>query len=175
MANDFQDIRGGNRCFNDAGLGGQTAGITTYTTTAAGADTGCVYTIDGRFYYSADDSATATPTVDIQTGDAFVALTGTTAALGEGCVFVYCLDSGQVLRVAQGPVVRSQDVSAGAAVYEFPIIPDTVTAIGYQTVSYVGSTSWTFGTNNWDATTVTLGTWIPCCQLPNRPLTAASA
>ena len=164
-----------NFCFNDAGLAGQTAGITTYTTTAAGADTGCVYTIGGRFYFSADDSATATPTVDITTGAAFVALTGTTTALGEGCVFVYCWDSTQVLRVAQGPVVKSADVAAGAAAYEFPSIPDTVTPFGYQTISYVGSTSWTFGTNNWDATTVTLGTWIPCSTLPRQPLTAASA
>src|SRR3990167_3262805 len=106
-----QDID--NVCFTDAGLAGQTAGITTYTTTAAGAEVGCKYTIGGRLYYSVDDSATATPTVDITTGEAFVALTGTTAALGEGCVFVYCWDSGQVLRVAQGPVVKSADVTNG--------------------------------------------------------------
>jgi len=175
MSNDFQDIRGGNRCFNDAGLAGQTSGISTYTTTGVGANTGCEYTIGGRFYYSTDDSATATPTVDISTGEAFVPLTGTTAALGEGCVFVFCWDSGQVLRVAQGPVVKSADVANGAEAYEFPSIPDTVTPFGYQTVSYVGTTSWIFGTDVWDATTATLGTWIPCAVLPPRPLTAASA
>lgn len=173
---ELNDVRGVfNMCFNDAGLAGQTTGITTYTTTAAGADTGCVYTIGGRFYYSADDGATATPTVDILTGDAFVGLTGTTAALGEGAVYVYCLDSGQVLRVAQGPVVLTQDVVNGAAVYEFPSIPDTVTPIGYQTIDYVGSTSWIFGTGNWDATTVTLGVWVPCSVLPTQPLTAVTA
>ena len=164
-----------NMCFNDAGLGGQTAGIKTYTTTAAGADTGCVYTIGGRFYYSADDSATAVPTVDITTGNAFVGLTGTTAALGKGCVFVYCWDNGQVLRVAQGPAVKSADVANGAEAYEFPSIPDSVTPFGYQTISYVGTTSWIFGTGNWDATTVTLGVWVPCSTLPRSPLTAATA
>ncbi len=61
---EFNDVRGVfNQCFNDAGLAGQTAGITTYTTTAAGADTGVTITIGGRFYYVADKGATATPTV----------------------------------------------------------------------------------------------------------------
>ncbi len=164
-----------NQCYNDAGLAGQTAGITTFTTTAAGADVGCYFTIKGRFYYKADLGATATPTVDIRTGVAFKTLSGTTAATGQGCVFVYCWDSGGTLRVAQGTVVKSADVTNGSAAYEFPSIPDTVTPFGYQTISYVGSTTWTFGTSNWDATTTTLGTWIPCSVLPSEPLTAASA
>jgi len=170
MGNDFQDIRGGNRTLNAAGLGGQTAGIKTYTTTASGAHTGCAYTIDGRFYYSADDSATATPILDISTGEAFVPIPTL-----KTCVFVYCWDSGQVLRVAQGPIVNTADITNKSAAYEFPSIPDTVTPFGYQTVSYVGSSTWTFGTDNWDATTTTLGTFIDCTVLPTSPLTVASA
>lgn len=172
---DLYDVRGGTFCTNKAGLGGLTAGITTYTTTAPGADDGLNFAIAGKAYRVADKTATATPTVDITTGDAFVALTGTTAATGTGCVFVFCFDSGGTLRVAQGPIVSTVDVANGSAAYEFPAIPASVCPFAYVTVSYIGATSWIFGTSNWDATTTVLGTAIDCLLLPTQPLTAASA
>lgn len=166
---EMNDVRGvWNQCYNAAGLGGMTGGATTYTTTALGDDTGLLYTIGGKFYYSADDTATEVPDLDITTGVAFEALD-----TGEGCLFVFCLDSSQVMKVAQGPVVKTADVTNKSAVYEFPSIPDTVTPIGYNTISYVGSSTWTFGTSNWNASTTTLGTPVDCAVLPTQPLTAA--
>lgn len=172
---DLFDIRGGTFATNKAGLAGLTTGISTYTTTATGANDGLNFAINGKAYYTADKTATATPTVDIATGVAFLPLTGTTAALGKGCVFVFCFDKDGTLRVAQGAIVKTQDVVNKSATYKFPAIPDTVCPFAYVTVDYVGATSWIFGTSVWDATTTTLGTAIDCLILPTAPLTAVSA
>ena len=168
---EFNDVRGVfNQCLTGAGLAGMDGAATTYTMAGDGAATGVQFTIGGRLYYAADVGATATPTVDIVDGAAFEALD-----TGEGCVFVFCLDSGGTLRVAQGPVVKAADVVNKSAAYAFPSIPDTVCQIAYRTISYVGSSTWTFGTSNWNASTTTLGTVVNCSVLPTQPLTAASA
>lgn len=169
---DLFDIRGGNMNLASTALTGLSGAATTVSTTGTPA-----YMYQGRIKASTNQSGGATPTTDIATGAAFVALTGATAALGTGCVFVFGWDSSAptVFSVAQGPVVKTLDVVNGAAVYEFPAIPDTFVPVAYVTIDYIGSTSWTFGTNNWNATTVTIGTVVNIGLLPTRPLTAVSA
>jgi len=135
------------------------------------------YYLNGKITASTNQSSGATPTTDIVTGAAFKPLTGTTAALGTGCVFVFGWDSSAptVFSVAQGKVVKTLDVVNGAAAYEFPSIPKTFCPVAYVTIGYIGSTLWLFGTSNWDATTVTIGTVINCAMLPRQPLTAVTS
>lgn len=169
---DLFDIRGGTMNLASTALTGLSGSAKTVSTTSTPA-----YMLNGVIKASTNQSGGATPTTDIATGAAFVALTGATAALGEGCVFVFGWDSSAptVFSVAQGPVVKTQDVVNGAAVYAFPTIPDTFCPTDYVTINYVGSTSWTFGTDNWDASTVSIGTVIHIGLLPTRPLTAVTA
>lgn len=169
---DLFDIRGGNMNLASTALTGLSGGATTVSTTSTPA-----YMYRGKIIASTNQSSGATPITDIATGAAFVALTGATAALGEGCIFVFGWDASAptVFSVAQGPVVKTQDVVNGSAVYEFPSIPSTFVPVAYVTIDYVGSTSWTFGTSNWNATTATIGTVINVGLLPTAPLTAPSA
>lgn len=169
---DLFDIRGGNMNLASTVLTGLSGAATTVSTTSTPA-----YMYRGKLLASTNQSSGATPTTDITTGAAFVALAGATAALGQGCVFVFGWDASAptVFSVAQGKVVKTQDVVNGAAVYAFPNIPDTFVPVAYVTIDYVGSTSWTFGTSNWNAATVTIGTVVNIALLPTKPLTAVSA
>ena len=164
---DLFDIRGGTMNLATTALTGLSGGATTGSTTGTPA-----YMLKGVIKASTNQSGGATPTTDISTGDAFVAL-----ATGEGCLFVFGWDSSAstVFSVAQGKVVKAADVTNGAAAYEFPSIPDTFCPTDYVTISYVGASTWTFGTSNWNATTATIGTVIHIGILPTQPLTAASA
>lgn len=157
---------------DSAALTGLSGGATTVGTTSTPS-----YYLNGKIIASTNQSSGATPTLDITTGAAFVPLSGTTAALGTGCVFVFGWDSSAstVFSVAQGPVVKTQDVVNKSAVYAFPGIPDTFCPVAFVTIDYVGSSTWTFGTSNWNATTATIGTVINCALLPNQPLTAVTA
>lgn len=153
-------------------LTGLSGAATTVSTTSTPS-----YYYRGKIIASTNQASGATPTTDIATGAAFKALSGATTAAGQGCVFVFGWDASAptVFSVAQGKIVKTQDVVNGAAAYEFPSIPDTFVPVAYVTIDYVGASTWTFGTNNWNATTVTIGTVINCALLPTRPLTAPSA
>jgi len=148
-------------------LTGLSGGATTVSTTGTPS-----YYYLGKIIASTNQSSGATPTTDIATGAAFVAL-----ATGQGSLFVFGWDASAptVFSVAQGPVVTAANVTNGAAAYDFPSIPSTFVPVAYVTISYVGASTWTFGTSNWNATTTTIGTVINCALLPNQPLTAASA
>lgn len=164
---DLFDIRGGTMNLATTALTGLSGAATTLSTTGTPA-----YMLEGKLKASTNQSGGASPTTDIATGDAFVAL-----ATGEGCVFVLGWDSSAptVFSVAQGKVVKAADVTNASAGYAFPAIPDTFCPVAYVTISYVGASTWTFGTSNWNATTVTIGTVVNIALLPTRPLTAASA
>mgnify|MGYP001597355324 CR=1 FL=1 len=169
---DTFDLRNITMNRDSTALTGLSSSVTTVSTTSTPS-----YYLNGEIIASTNQSGGATPTTDIATGEAFVALSGTTAATGTGCVFVFGWDSSAptVFSVAQGKVVKSADVTNGAAAYEFPSIPATFCPVAYVTISYVGSSTWTFGTSNWNASTATIGTVINCAMLPSQPLTAASA
>ena len=164
---DLFDIRGGTMNLATTALTGLSGAATTVSTTGTPA-----YMLKGVLKASTNQSGGATPTTDITTGAAFVPLT-----TGKGCVFVFGWDSSAptVFKVAQGKVVNTADVTNGSAAYEFPSIPATFCPVAYVTISYVGSSTWTFGTSNWNATTTTIGTVVNIGLLPTQPLTAASA
>jgi hypothetical protein len=108
-----------------------------------------------------------TPTTDAQTGAAFVPL-----ANGEKCIFVWGVNAAGAIRVAQGAIVKTADVTNGSAALAFPGIPETMCPFAYHTAAHANATAWTFGTSNWNATGMTLGSVVPVGQLPNQPLTS---
>lgn len=145
---------------------GLAAGSTsTYTTTA-----NTVATINGIFATAlAAASNTATPTTDVNTGAAFVAV-----AAEYGCVFVFGVNAAGAIKVAQGS--REQlygGVTTTPGSFEkppqFPTLPDDFVAIGYVVVKLGPSaSSWTFGSSSWTASGVTTSFKNVSC-LPDRP------
>lgn len=156
MYDTLQAPYGGTCVTTKAGMGGFTAGISTYLATGAQA-----YCINGKAYSKAAITATATPTTDKRTGVAFVGLTA-----GKKCVFVFSLNAAGTTGVSQGPLTTG-------AVPEFPTLPDTEAPFGYLVVTAGATTvgSWTFGTSLWDATGVTVAAQ-DVMMLPARPQSA---
>ncbi len=163
---DLFDIRGGNICLANAALTGLsgTAKTISYTGNPA-------FAIGGSLYTGDTCSGGALETTDDTTGDPFVSMVN-----GEMCLFVFTLNSDGTWHVSQGPVVDSADVTNGAAALEFPRIPDDAVPFAYVSIKNAhATTTWTFGTDNWDDATLTIGTVINCMLLPTQPLTAATA
>lgn len=157
-------IQGGNVALSKAGLA---TGTTTTSTIAAAVN----YTINGKYMaQKAIATNAATPTTDAVTGAAFNGMTANKA-----CVFVYCLDSAGAIKVAQGKVVPYTDTTAGSTICPFPLIPDTLTPIGYMVIKAGATTvgTWTFGSNNWATTGITVDTPVDVMSLPpSDPVTA---
>ncbi len=134
---------------------------TTYSTTGT-----TNYCIEGKAFTRAAATNVATPTVDIVDGLAF-----TPTSANQGSIYVFCYDSGGVLRVAQGEVQALDTVGAFITAPQFPIIPDTVCPFAYL-VFKGGSTlvgTWTFGTNNLSAVTGATYTFVDIMMFPDRP------
>ncbi|MBK8810753.1 MAG: hypothetical protein IPN69_08495 [Acidobacteria bacterium] len=128
----------GNMCIGKAGL----AAGTTTTLTSANAIT---YSINSVAYAKAITSNEATPTTDIVTGAAFVAI-----PVGSGAVFTIGRDSAGALKVAQSKiVVLDSDEDFPAAPPQLARLPNSYTTIGYVSVK-VGTSgaAWTFGASN---------------------------
>lgn len=164
---DLFDIRAGNMNQATTALTGLSGAATTVSTTGTPA-----YMLAGKFLASTNQSSGATPTLDIQTGAAFLPL-----ANGKQCLFVFGWDSSAptVFSVAQGKIVNTADVVNKAKALEFPSIPDTFVPVAYVSIANANATAWLFGTNNWNATSLAIGTVINVGLLPAQPLTAASA
>lgn len=147
------------------------AALAAGTTTTLTIGTTTPFAIKGKAYSKASASNQATPTTDITTGAAFVAV-----APGYGCVFVIGLDSGGNIRVAQGPQQIMDGNTAGASASfiispQFPIVPDTVCPIGYL-VTKVGTSgvAWAFGSSNLAGPpSNVLHTFVDVVTLPDRP------
>jgi hypothetical protein len=145
---------------------GLAAGTTsTYTTTATTA-----HVINGAFGTTlAAQTNTATPTTDVNTGAAFVALTDNQAS-----VFVFGVTAAGAIAVAQGSVEDTQvgvTTTAGDFIVypQFPSLPDDFCPIGYCTIRTAPSAAtWTFGSSEWAATGIT-DTFKNVYTLPNRP------
>lgn len=164
---DLLDIRGGSWNRDSAALTGLSGAATTISTTSTPS-----YYWKGQIYASTNQSSGATPTTDIATGAAFLPL-----ANGKQCLFVFGWDSSAptVASVAQGKIVNTADVVNKSAALDFPIIPDTFVPFAYVSIANANATAWLFGTNNWNATSLTIGTVENVALLPSQPLTAASA
>lgn len=156
---------------------GGTFSSTSGLLTAAGAETVIDTTVDIKFsiegfaYTKAAAADVATPTSDINTGDAFEALDE-----DESCAFVYMLDASGNVKVAQGPVVRvDPDYDVRAVNPQYPAIPAGYCPFGLQLIQTAGNSSpWIFGTSNWNAAGVTTLTLNLFC-LPQRPLNTVTA
>lgn len=132
---------------------GLNVNLTKSTLAIAGANTTytmvtTAYSIDGKAYSAATPTGSA-PTTDVNTGEAFTAL-----STDEGCVFVWGLNAAGTVQVAQGPVVAVDGVTDLFKVQpDYPYIPDTMVPVAYSIHQTSGtSSSWLFGTANWNAT-----------------------
>lgn len=145
------------------------AGTTsTYSTTNS---TECV--INGKFATALTaQTNTASPTTDVNTGDAFVTLTDNQIS-----VFVWGVNAAGAVKVAQGSV---EDTQAGVTTTpgsiirgpQFPSLPDDFCPCAYTLIQTAPSASdWTFGSSSWSATGIT-DTWVNIATLPDRPQTA---
>ena len=155
-------IFGGNLSFGKAGLA---AGTTTTSTIANQTD----FAIGGASFRKAAASNAATPTTDIVTGAAFRPLIA-----NQACIFLYALDSGGTIRVAQGPIVTLSDVTGLLSAVHFPGLPDTLAPIGYL-YAQAGTTTvgtWTFGTNNLSGVTGLTYTFRDINTIPGQPITS---
>jgi hypothetical protein len=140
-------------------LVGLLAGTTT-TYNVANA-TSCV--IDGKFAtVLASGATTAAPTVDINTGAAFI-----TVPDDKGCALVVGVDAGGALRVAQGGI---KDLEVGTLVFKitppFPHLPDDFCPIGYVIVKNDSGSDYTHSSTSWSAIDVT---FVDISMLPDRP------
>lgn len=136
-----------NRC-TSSGLLTATGAVTTIDTTVT-----IAYAIEGKAYTKTAITTGATPTTDGVTAAAFNVLTGAGASAGgQGCCFLWCLDSSGNVKVLQGPVATLD--SAGAFTQgapQMPLPPSTLTPFAYSISKHYGvSTTFTFGTDNWN-------------------------
>lgn len=152
--------RTGNTAAFTSGLLTATGAEKVYDTTAA-----ISYCIDGVLYSKATVTDGVTPTTDANTGAAFVALSE-----DQGCTFLWLLNAAGTVAVAQGPV-RDLDPDSGAfeaGPPQLPAVPDGYCPFAYQIVKYTGSSTWLFGTGNWNASGVT-DAIKNISTLPSRP------
>lgn len=151
-------------CFS-TGLLTATGAETVYDTTQT-----IDFAIEGRIYRKTAVTDGTTPTTDANTGAAFTALSE-----DEGCIFLWLLNASGTVSVAQGPV-RALDADTGDFVVDpqLPAVPDARVPFAYQIVKYTGSSTWTFGTGNWNATGIT-DAIVNLASLPHRPPTDATS
>ena len=147
------------------------ATIAAGTTSTLSSTATCYFSIEGKAYSHAALSNTATPTTDVTTGSAFVAL-----AASKGCAFVVGYNAAGTLLCAQGPVVDLTTEASGTNANfltppQFPSLPEDFCPIGYiiTKVGASGST-WTFGTSNLTGPpSNVLHTYVDVMVLPTRP------
>jgi len=158
-------ITGSNFC-TSSGLLTATGGETVHDTTVT-----ITFCINGKAYTKTAITDGATPTTDHVTGAAFVGLVGTASGGGQGCAFVWCLNSSGSVKVIQGPVIalNSSGDFAPVGAPQFPQIPSDVVPFAYMVSKHYGQGStFTFGSSNWN-----ISGYSHAIQnilvLPNRP------
>lgn len=149
-------------------LSGWAAGSTTTTSVA----NNTTYCINGKAYTKTGASNAASATTDYVTGVAFKPIPA-----NYGGVFVAALDSSGNVKIIQGEIVPTDSTGAFINAPEFPIVPDTVTPIGYTLIkcasTYVATTTgWLWGTHNMSSVTGVTYTFVSVLTLPDRPQTA---
>jgi hypothetical protein len=152
--------------------------VTTYSTTQT-----LEYQILGKVYRKTAVTNGTTPTTDINTGAAFVKLVGGNSVAnvpGQGTVFVWMINAAGTIAVAQGlvspgvPQAWPLDMQGNFAQPwgrpNFPHIPEGYCPFAYQVIKAgaTAATSWIFGTNNWNATGLTV-TDVNVGVMPERP------
>lgn len=151
---------GGNLTLKNAVLA--TGTTSTFSTTNA-----IDYTVQGRFATLGAQANTATPTVDGNTGKAFVPL-----AADQACIFAFFVNLAGAVSVAQGPVVKNSELTGGSAAAQFPQSDDSKAPFGYMLVqaSAALAAPWTFGTTIWASTGLTVAA-RSVMDYPAQPIT----
>lgn len=143
------------------GVAGAAAGTTTTTTIA----NTCAYSIKGKAYSKTAASNGATPTLDSNTGVAFLPI-----AANKASVHVLCLDSGGTIRAVQGSIVDYSDAGTFTLAPQFPPIPDTLCPFAYELTKCISTASaWTMGVSNQATLTGVTHVFVDCVTLPDRP------
>lgn len=160
----MNQLQGANFCATNSGW----AAGTTSTTSVANA---VVYCVNGKVYNKQAANNVAAATTDYATGVAFKPVPA-----NHGSVFVACLEAGTdaAVKIVQGEVVELDAAGNFITNPEFPVLPNTVTAIGYTIIkagaSYVATTTgWLWGAHNMSGVTGMVYTFVPVMVLPDRP------
>lgn len=156
------DFRGITMCKSKANLAAGTT--TTFSTTNA-----TEYAIQDKMYSTAAAANAATPTLDGNTGKAFVAVTP-----NKGSVFVFAYD-GQAtavnaIKVYQGTIEDLDSDANFVKPPQMPQTPDTVCPFAYMILK-AGSTAsnWTFGVSNQSGATGITYLRQDITNIPPRP------
>lgn len=125
-----------NFCTTKAGLAA--GSTTTYTTANA-----VIYSLDGEALSFAAQSSQTTPTLDTNTGVAFVGV-----PINKGCIFIFGILA-TVIAVVQGPLADLDSAGNFILAPGYPAIPDGFVPFG-ELIIKVASTgsTWTFGASN---------------------------
>jgi hypothetical protein len=141
------------------------AGLAVGTTTTMTTANTQLYAIKGKAYTKAGTSNEATPTLDSNTGVAFLPI-----GLNKAGVFVICRDSGGNLRAVQGQIVDYTDDGVFKDAPQFPVIPDSLCPIGYELVKVISTGSaWTFGASNQASQTGITKVLVDLMTMVDRP------
>lgn len=146
---------------------GAVAGTTsTYTTTAT---TNCV--INGIFATTLTaQTNTASPTLDANTGVAFLALQP-----NQTCALVIGQNTAGAIKMVQGGIIPNTvgvttTVGAFYIAPQFPELPSDFCPLAYTVVRTAPSAAaWVPGTGSWTASGVTCTTFKNVAMLPQRP------
>ena len=157
--------RGSDGCFS-SGLLTATGAETVYDTTVA-----ITYAIDGILYVKATVADGATPTLDANTGIAFLPIQADKA-----CVFLWCLNSANTVSVAQGEIVTVDgDTDIRKWNPQFPLVPTGTVPFAFHIIQTTGASSaFTFGSSNWNATGITK-LIRNLATMPARPVNTVTA
>lgn len=145
-------------------LTGLSGAATTYSSSAFG------YCIDGVAYANGANSGATTPTTN-----GGVAGTSITLTANKARAVVWAVNAAGTEFVFAGPIVDWTDTTAGSTACPLPAIPAGYAAFAAHTIQG-GSTlsgTWTFGSSNWNATGLTVGTVRNLAQVPSNPLTTS--
>lgn len=150
----------------NAGLTGLSGAATTYSTSAV------PVSINGVATTKAAVSGGTTPTTNSTSA---AALTVTAPATGhKAALVVWTVDTGGTERIRSDGFVTS--LSGAEIILDFPDIPATEVPFAYHTLK-AGTTvsgTWTFGSSNWNATGMTVGTVVNCSMIPHPSVVSVS-
>lgn len=168
----------------------QTQVLTKAALTATGAET--VYdttgtmlcVLNGNEFTKAAVTDGTTPTLDANTGAAYVALIGGGSVAntpGQGTIFLWMVNSAGTVKVAQAlrspghpynfPLDMNGNFTAEGGKPNIPPVPEGYVPFAIMTVkagATASASGWLFGTSNWNATGITI-TVQDINTLPSRP------
>lgn len=143
-----------------ANLTGLSGGATTYTTSAVN------YSVNGVPCTNAANAGAASPTTDGNTAAAM------TLVASQAAAFVWAVDASGTEKVYKGPTIAWNGTDVSLCPY--PYVPSSVAVFAVHVIKGASTVSgtWTFGSSNWNATGITVGTITQCAgMLPPTPLT----